>query len=238
MAKLKLNNLIWNKKLKQKGKIIAIDTDGGYKVEVIKSYDKETGTRTTTLTTWYDGEVELYRKPEKRKRANFKSKQKDTLLFAKVKSEATIPTKRYEDGCFDVYVLFDEEEVLIKPHEIKLFSTGIATAVSPKYRLDFKRERGSTGTIGLVPRSGQVDSGYRGEVFVPLQNTTNKNIVISKKTNEKNITDDEIVYPYTKAVCQMAVEIVPDLETKEITFEELQAIPSERGKGSLGSSGK
>lgn len=165
-------------------------------------------------------------------------KEKDKLYFAKVKPESIIPTKREEDGCYDIYVLFDEDEILIQPHEIKTFSTGIATAVSPRYRLDFQRERGSTGSIGLVPRCGQVDSGYRGEVFLKLQNTTNKTIVISKLVNNKEENGEVVRYPITKAVCQMAVEIVPMLDEEEITYDELLKIPSLRGKGALGSSGK
>lgn len=162
----------------------------------------------------------------------------DTLYFAKVKVEAIIPTKRKEDGCYDIYVLFNEDEVTIKPHEIVDFDTGIATAVSYKYRLDFQRERGSTGSIGLVPRCGQVDSGYRGEVFLKLQNTTNKNIVISKLVTDKVETETDVKYPITKAVCQMAVEIVPEVTEEVITYEDLLKIPSERGTGALGSSGK
>lgn len=162
----------------------------------------------------------------------------EKLYFAKVNPEAIIPTKRDEDGCYDIYVLTEEDEVIIKPHEIKTFPTGIATAVSPKYRLDFQRERGSTGSIGLAPRCGQVDSGYRGEVFLKLQNTTEKPIIISKLVDEK--MEDEIItiYPVTKAVCQMALEVVPQVEEVEISYDELLAMPSLRGTGALGSSGK
>ena len=162
----------------------------------------------------------------------------ETLFFAKVNEDATIPTKRDEDGCYDIYVIFNEDSVTIKPHEIATFNTGIATAVSSKYRLDFQRERGSTGSIGLVPRCGQVDSGYRGEIFLKLQNTTNKNIVISKLVKDKIENEVDVIYPYTKAVCQMAVEIVPKMDEQVISYEELLKIPSERGTGALGSSGK
>lgn len=277
MTKFKIGQLVWNKSLKEKGKVIAIDENKAYTIEVIKKYDKLTKTRTTTLTTWYEDKLDIYRKPKAKRKpkslvkvdnvttsitvetkdenwntptnnqwkeviegviAKLKESDEDILYFAKVKPEGVIPSKREEDGCYDIYCLFDEDEVVIKPHEIHMFSTGIATAVSSKYRLDFKRERGSTGTIGMVPRSGQVDSGYRGEVFVPIQNTTNKDLIISKKAHEKKVYSDATVYPYTKAICQMAVELVPKVKPKVITFEALQAIPSERGAGALGSSGK
>ena len=160
------------------------------------------------------------------------------LLWAKVKAEATIPTKREEDGCYDIYACFEEPELLIKPHEIVTVPTGIASAFSSKYRIDVQRERGSTGSIGLVPRCGQIDSGYRGEWFLKLQNTTDKNIVISKLYNDKKEFEDTVYYPYSKAVVQAAVEVVPVLEEEVISYEELVKIPSLRGNGSLGSSGK
>jgi dUTP pyrophosphatase len=160
------------------------------------------------------------------------------LYWAKVKPDAIVPTKRLEDGCYDIYACTDKEEIIIKPHAIATVPTGIASAFSHKYRLDFQRERGSTGSIGLVPRCGQVDSGYRGEIFLKLQNTTNKFIVISKKYKEKFEDEFGIIYPMSKAVAQAALEIVPEVDEKEITYDELLAIPSERGTGALGSSGK
>jgi dUTP pyrophosphatase len=162
----------------------------------------------------------------------------NTLYFAKVHPEAIIPTKREEDGCYDIYVIFDDNEITIKPHEIKTFNTGLAMAVSSKYRLDFQRERGSTGSIAIVPRCGQVDSGYRGEVFLKLQNTSDNYIVISKDVTSTHEKEGITYYPYSKAVCQMAVEVVPVMEEEVISFEKLQEIPSLRGTGSLGSSGK
>lgn len=47
-----------------------------------------------------------------------------------------------------------------------------------------------------------------------------------------------IYYPYTKAITSGAIVEVPQMESKEISIEELKAIPSARGEGSLGSSGK
>lgn len=160
------------------------------------------------------------------------------IYWAKVNPKAIIPTKRLEDGCYDIYTCTDEEEIVIKPFDIVTVPTGIASAFDSKYRLDFQRERGSSGSIGLVPRCGQVDSGYRGEIFLKLQNTTNKFIVISSKYKDKFEDEYGAVYPMSKAVCQAALEIVPNVESKEISYDELVKIPSERGTGNLGSSGK
>ena len=80
-------------------------------------------------------------------------------------------------------------------------------------------------------------------------NTNSKPLVISKKSldempesfvvNEKEYKTAECVYyPYSKAVCQIVLQEVPVFEEKEITYEELCAISSERGKGGFGSSNK
>ena len=48
-----------------------------------------------------------------------------------------------------------------------------------------------------------------------------------------------IIYPYSKAIAQLIVhEVHNEVEPKEISYKELQSIPSKRGTGSLGSSGK
>ena len=46
------------------------------------------------------------------------------------------------------------------------------------------------------------------------------------------------LYPYEKAICQALVVPVPTVDIEEITYDELKAISSDRGVGSLGSSGK
>lgn len=47
-----------------------------------------------------------------------------------------------------------------------------------------------------------------------------------------------IIYPYSKAIAQLVVHEVPKMEVNEISYKELLAIPSTRGVGMLGSSGK
>lgn len=47
-----------------------------------------------------------------------------------------------------------------------------------------------------------------------------------------------IIYPYTKAIAQAEVCEVPVMTQYELSYEDLKSIPSERGTGSLGSSGK
>lgn len=168
---------------------------------------------------------------------------KDKIYFSKLKENAKIPSKREEDGCYDIYACFDEDYIVIEPGEIKLIPTGIASCFDKKYRIEL-RERGSSGTKGLARRAGQIDSGYRNEWFVPINNTTNKTIYIAKDIEalKEEIDEDMLTYrtfyPYSKAICQAALEFVPDVDVEEIPYNELLKFTSERGLGSLGSSGK
>ncbi len=195
--------------------------------------------------------------------------KENDLLFAKVKSDAIIPTKEKENAGYDIYACFNEDYIIIPPHTTKLIPTGIASAISDKYYLGVA-ERGSTGKIGMKYGAGIIDSGYRGEIFIALTNTNNVDILISKLAREeleeyygerygdyiiiRNIENDNviylenydefynktcIIYPYSKAIAQLIVhEVHNEVEPKEVSYEELKSIPSKRGNGSLGSSGK
>lgn len=159
------------------------------------------------------------------------------VLFAKVREDAIIPSKDLENGGYDIYANFSDDEVTIRPQTVLLIPTGICSAFHPKF-VSILKERGSTGTKCMAIRAGVIDSGYRGEWFVPINNTTNKPITISKHVRDTVVTDEEIIYPYSKAICQAVFQKVPKLKVKEISLEELKAIPSKRGSGMLGSSGK
>lgn len=160
------------------------------------------------------------------------------VRFAKVKPDAIIPSKRLEDAGMDVYACFDEDYLVIPPHQTVLVPTGIASACSVDY-VFLLRERGSNGSKGLAQRAGVIDSGYRGEWFVPLTNTNSVAMVIVKKGVELPLIYEYAkLYPYEKGIAQALVVPVPRLAIEEMPYENLQQIPSERGTGALGSSGK
>lgn len=167
------------------------------------------------------------------------------IKFAKVHPNATIPSKREEDMGFDIYACFDEDYIVINPHETKLIPTGIASACNSDYGfLIF--ERGSTGSKGIARRCGVIDSGYRNEWFIALTNTTNKIMFISKLTEEETyikhyddvIAPEGFIYPYSKAIAQAIIAPVPKTKIEEVSYEELKLIKSERSLGKLGSSNK
>lgn len=161
------------------------------------------------------------------------------LLFAKVREGAVIPTKKDEDAGRDLYACFDEDYVVISPLETKLIPTGIATAFSSKYYAQIQ-ERGSTGSKGIKFGAGVIDSGFRGEWFVPITNCNSVDLVIAKKDVVIEGYEDQeyILYPYEKGIAQFVMLEVPKFIEREVSLEELQSIKSERGMGALGSSGK
>lgn len=174
--------------------------------------------------------------------------KENEIVFAKLRETAIVPTKKIEDAGYDFYANFEDDYFVIKAGETRGVPTGIACAFSSKYYAQVE-ERGSTGKIGMKKSAGVMDSGYRGEYMIMTYNTNQKPIVISK-VSENEIPEefeiqgetykktDVIVYPYTKAICQVVLHEVPVLEEKEITYEELCSIASERGTGRFGSTGK
>ena len=163
--------------------------------------------------------------------------QANELYFAKTKPSAIIPSKNKEDMGYDFYPCFEENLFVILKGNTVLIPTGIACALHTSKGLIVK-ERSSIGSLGLTVHAGIVDSGYRGEIFIAMQNNTGKTVVIDKSATEKYANETEIHIPYSKAIAQGIIVNVPVMQVKEVTFEELKTIPSKRGEGALGSSGK
>lgn len=160
----------------------------------------------------------------------------DNIKFAREDDSVKFPTKRDEDGCYDIYAHITEDFV-IPAHTNKLIPTGLYSAFDKKYRIAI-RERGSNTKTNMITMAGQIDSGYRGEWFVSIYNGNNKDI---KLVNDIDTVIDNGIYicvPTSKAIAQFAVEYVPVVNVSEISVEELQKIGSERGTGALGSSNK
>ena len=172
----------------------------------------------------------------------------EEICFAKIRPSARIPSKRDEDAGFDLWADFDGDFFVIEPGETKPIPTGIATAFSPKYYAQIE-ERSSMAKLGIKKSGGVIDSGYRGEYFILTFNTNSVPFVISKiepeNLSEKFVVGDKeyekakcIIYPYTKAICQMILHVVPKLESRELSYDELLKIESERKTGGFGSTNK
>ena len=170
--------------------------------------------------------------------------KENEIVFAKVKPNAIIPTKEEENAGYDIYPCFEEDYYFIPAHRTVMIPTGIACALNPKWYFQVE-ERGSTGSKGIKKSAGVIDSGYRGEIFIAITNTNHDALVISKmspretrkRARNEYYYDGLVYYPYEKAIAQLVHHEVPKMEVKEVSYDELLAIPSHRGTGKLGSSG-
>lgn len=167
----------------------------------------------------------------------------EKLLFAGATDEVKIPTKADENAGYDIYPNFEEDFLVIQPHATRMIPTGLRSAFSSDY-VAILKERGSTGTKGIAQRCGVIDSGFRGEWFIPITNTDSIILVIAKEHISLSEIKDTLctsmfkVYPYEKAICQAIMVPVPKMEVQKVSVEEILNIKSERGEGQLGSSGK
>lgn len=182
------------------------------------------------------------------------------LVFAKIRPDAIIPSKENENAGYDIYACFNEDYMVVPAHSTKLIPTGIASAMTEEYYLQV-HERGSTGIKGMKYGAGVIDSGYRNEIFICINNVNNKDLYISKLNRDeliekefpydsdnystvtgsndaKNKLFGAIIYPYEKAIAQLIVHKVHKMNVIEISYDKLKNIPSKRGMGALGSSGK
>lgn len=142
-----------------------------------------------------------------------------TIKFAKLVGSATIPTSREEDLGIDFYYRYKSIYIVtLPPHKVVKLQTGIIMAMDKDYGMILK-ERSSLGSKGIAVRAGVIDSGYRGEVIVCLENTT----------------DTPYNLDVTKAIAQGVLIPNPKKVIEEYKIEEINDIGSERGVGGFGS---
>ena len=169
----------------------------------------------------------------------------NTIYFAKTKDDAIIPTREEGSAGYDFYANIESKtisekniyEQLLKKGEVNFISTGVASALSDKFSLNFKNERSSFAKYGATILAGLIDSNYRGEIKIMVLPLV-KNILLTSEVENVEEYEDVVFLPINKAVAQATVQEVPHLETIEISPTELKQIPSERGEGGWGSSGK
>ena len=140
------------------------------------------------------------------------------LPITRLRPGAVVPQRAYAgDAGLD---LSSCERIELAPGERALVPTGLAVAI-PEGHAGFVQPRSGLAAkhgITIVNSPGLVDSGYRGELRVILQNTDPR--------------DSFVVEPGMR-IGQLVLVAVPHAELVEVT--ELPS--SERGEGGFGSSG-
>lgn len=249
----KKNEVIWIIDLKTDGVVESIDKKD---LSMTASYVNSDGNKKTyTGKMWKFDKIKYSRKEKLVKSGKIEftkstSKQFDSIMnpevhIAKLRDSAIIPTKRDEDAGFDIYCNVEPIEIsgksisqiFVPANRTTLVPTGLAVALPKTHYLNAKHERGSTGKISLSVLAGVVDSGYRGEIFIALT-PLDKDVMITSEVKEVVETKDTIYYPYSKAIAQFTIDLVPQTKLTEITYDELLKFDSERGSTKLGQSGK
>ncbi len=118
------------------------------------------------------------------------------------------------DAGFDLY---SAEEVVLRPGQRHPIRSGIQMAIPSGYVGLIWDKSGRAAKDGLKMMGGVIDSGYRGEILILMQNLGDKDVKIEK--NHK--------------VAQMLIQPVHNVEFEEVgSLDETQ-----RGTGGFGSSG-
>lgn len=147
--------------------------------------------------------------------------KKNTIAFTKVRPDAQVPQyMSIGDAGADIYAA---EEVILPAHTTKVIPSGIKVAIPGGYYISIVPRSGlSLKTPLRIPNApGTIDSTYRGEVGVIMENTSDDEVVIEKGMRIAQM----LLLPVHKIVWN---------EVDELTFE--KDYSTDRGAG-FGSSG-
>jgi dUTP pyrophosphatase len=141
-----------------------------------------------------------------------------SLKVKKLSPLAQIPAYQTDEAAgFDLHSI---EDVVLKPNERKLISTGLAFEIPKGYEIQIRPRSGLAYKSGITVLNspGTIDSDYRGEIKVLLINHSNEEFEI--KINDR--------------IAQAVIQAVIQADFKEV--EELN--DTNRGSGGFGSTGK
>ena len=144
-------------------------------------------------------------------------RERIVVKYVKVNENAKIPTYAHDsDAGADIYAA---EDVEIKPHETVIIKTGLKVEIPEGYMINFVPRSGMSYKTPLrIPNAPAViDSNFRGEMGVIMENTGN--------LTQKISAGDRIA--------QMLIMPVPMIYFKEV--EELSE--TDRAEGGFGSTG-
>ncbi|PEF77680.1 dUTP diphosphatase [Bacillus toyonensis] len=92
-------------------------------------------------------------------------------LRVKIKRVKDVKLPKYAKTGDSGFDLVAAEDTVIWPGETKVVQTGLAFEIPPGYELQVRPRSGMTRNTKLRVALGTVDSGYRGEVGVLVDNT-------------------------------------------------------------------
>ncbi|MGA4466340.1 dUTP diphosphatase [Bacillus bombysepticus] len=144
-------------------------------------------------------------------------------LRVKIKRVKDVEMPKYAKPGDSGFDLVAAEDTIIWPGETKVVPTGLAFEIPPGYELQVRPRSGMTRSTKLRVVLGTVDSGYRGEVGVLVDN-----IEIPKAANMQA----SVIEKGTR----IAQGVIAPVETANfVEVDELSE--SDRGTGGFGSTG-
>ncbi|WP_242262183.1 dUTP diphosphatase [Bacillus cereus group sp. BfR-BA-01453] len=144
-------------------------------------------------------------------------------LRVKIKRVKDVEMPKYAKPGDSGFDLVAAEDTIIWPGETKVVPTGLAFEIPPGYELQVRPRSGMTRNTKLRVVLGTVDSGYRGEVGVLVDNT------------ERPISLNMQAHVIEKGTRIAQGVIAPVVTAHFVEVDELS--DSERGVGGFGSTG-
>lgn len=144
-------------------------------------------------------------------------------LRVKIKRLKDVELPKYAKPGDSGFDLVAAEDTIVWPGETKVVPTGLAFEIPPGYELQVRPRSGMTRDTKLRVTLGTVDSGFRGEVGVLVDNT-------------ERITGPNMQAHVIERGTRIAQGVIAPVETAH--FVEVNDLSdSERGVGGFGSTG-
>ncbi len=143
-----------------------------------------------------------------------------SLINIKIKrlnDNAILPEKQHDsDAGYDLHSI---EEIILRPNKIYKIRTGIAIQIPNHYAGLVLPRSGLSSKYGisLINTPGLIDSGYRGELLIPLINHSSNEYTINK----------------TERVAQLILLEIPEVKI-EVTSDLDESDRESKGFGSTG----
>ena len=139
------------------------------------------------------------------------------IKIKRLNENAILPEKQHDsDAGYDLHSI---EEIILKPSKIYKVRTGIAIQIPNNYGGLVLPRSGLSSKYGisLINTPGLIDSGYRGELLIPLINHSSNEYTINK----------------TERVAQLILIEIPEVKI-EVTSDLDESDRNSKGFGSTG----
>ena len=139
------------------------------------------------------------------------------IKIKRLNEDAILPEKQHDsDAGYDLHSI---EDIILKPNQIYKVKTGIAIQIPNNYAGLVLPRSGLSSKYGisLINTPGLIDSGYRGELLIPLINHSSNEYTINK----------------TERVAQLILIEIPEVKI-EVTSDLDESDRDSKGFGSTG----